>query len=222
MASLRLDEIVARLGGELIGDGSRAVSRIATLEAAGPDDIAFLAQPKYRSQLARTRAAAVIVGPRDAAACPVACIVDPQPYVYFARLAQWLNPRQRAAAGCQAGVVTASQLPPSVAVGAGTVIGADCRIGEGVEIGPNCVIGDGVEIGADSLLHAQVTLYRGCVVGARAVIHSGVVIGADGFGFARERQPAAIAGVETPESANERGEGEEQLKEAMHCWWLTA
>jgi hypothetical protein len=34
--ALRLDEIVARLGGEIVGAGDTVISRIATLENAGP------------------------------------------------------------------------------------------------------------------------------------------------------------------------------------------
>jgi len=58
-----LTELAALTGATLEGDGSVVVSRVATLEHAGPQDIAFLANPRYRGQLATTRAAAVIVAP---------------------------------------------------------------------------------------------------------------------------------------------------------------
>ena len=186
MAVLRLADIVARYGGELQGDGVTEISQVATLERAGPADVAFLANPKYRAGLAHTRAGAVILSPQAAADCPVACIVCEQPYLYFAHLSQWLNPRPRACAQIHPAASVGSVLPSSVSVAAGSVVGANCVIGERVEIGANCVIGDGCSIGADSLLHAQVTLYPGSVVGARAILHAGAVIGADGFGFARE------------------------------------
>jgi hypothetical protein len=54
--AVRLDEIVARFGGEIVGAGDTAISRISTLESAGPGELAFLANPKYRHQLATTRA----------------------------------------------------------------------------------------------------------------------------------------------------------------------
>ena len=59
-------EIVARLSGNCVGDASLMVDRIATLEAAGPSHIAFLANPRYRAQLASTRAGCVIVAPAHA------------------------------------------------------------------------------------------------------------------------------------------------------------
>ncbi|MBS3934829.1 MAG: UDP-3-O-(3-hydroxymyristoyl)glucosamine N-acyltransferase, partial [Sulfuritalea sp.] len=85
-----LGEIVARFGGELTGDAGRVVTGLATLEAATPEQLSFLAHPKYRGQLAQTRAGAVILAPAEAAACPCAAIVVAQPYLYYARVSQWL------------------------------------------------------------------------------------------------------------------------------------
>lgn len=166
----RLDQIVARLGGELVGDGDRRIRQVATLERAGADEIAFLANPKYRSQLAATRAGAVILAPPAAAGFGGTCIVSANPYAYFARVAQLLNP----------------YVAPAIAIHPGATVAAEARIGEGTVIGPGCVVGPQAEIGAGSLLHANVTVYAGCRIGRRAIIHAGAVIGADGFGFARE------------------------------------
>jgi UDP-3-O-[3-hydroxymyristoyl] glucosamine N-acyltransferase len=187
VTGLRLAEIVARLGGELRGDGDIVVCQVATLARATADDIAFLSNPRYREQLASTRAGAVILAPAAAEACPTACIVTNDPYAYYARVAEWLYPAQRPAPGIHAAATVESTLPASVSVAVGACIGRNVRLGEQVSIGAGCVIGDGVEIGEGSLLHANVTIYAHCVLGKRAVIHSGVVIGADGFGFAREK-----------------------------------
>src|SRR5512145_3458497 len=98
-----LREIAGQLGGELLGDGELRIARIATLEGATPDAISFLANPKYRAQLATTKAGCVIVGPaaRDEAADRGAAIVTPDPYLYYARLSQWWARamRPQAAAG---------------------------------------------------------------------------------------------------------------------------
>ena len=169
MSTVRtLGEIVARYGGELRGEAGLGVTGLATLEAAGAGQLSFLANSKYRQQLATTRAAAVIVAPELAAECPVAAIITPQPYLYFARVSQWLAP-QAATAGIHPSAVAESPLPVSVSIGAQCWIGAD------------------VEIGEDSVLYPGVKVYPGCRIGRRAIIHSGAVIGADGFGFAREK-----------------------------------
>ncbi len=170
-----LREIAGQLGGEVVGDGELRIARIATLEAATPDAIAFLANPRYRAQLASTRAGCVIVSPalRDEAAARGAAIVTPDPYLYYAKLSQWWarTMRPRAAAGVH----------PSA------VVDPSARIAPDAVIGPLCVVGADVRIGAGTRLAARVTVYDGCSIGARCIVHSGVVIGADGFGFAPVR-----------------------------------
>ncbi|WP_288127558.1 UDP-3-O-(3-hydroxymyristoyl)glucosamine N-acyltransferase [Accumulibacter sp.] len=185
---LRLDEIVARLGGMLQGDGSLVVSQVGSLLSAGAGEIAFIASPKYRAQLKRTKAAAVIVPPQFANDTTLPHIIHQNPYAYYARVVGLLNPALPCRSGVHPGAVVNSPLPASVSVGANAVIGDGVRIGENVTIYPGCVLGDGVAIGDDSVLHANVVVYDHCVIGRRAVIHAGAVIGADGFGFAKDGQ----------------------------------
>jgi UDP-3-O-[3-hydroxymyristoyl] glucosamine N-acyltransferase len=194
---LSLADIVARLGGDLIGDGSLRITRIAPLDQAAAGDLGFLANPKYRSLLATTGATGVIVPPDAVGECPVAAIVTPQPYLYFARVAQLLNPPRKPSKGIHPSAVVEVAVPAGVSIGANVRIGPDTVIGEGAVIEANCSIGNGCRIGADSWLHAGVVVYDRCVLGARAIVHSGVVIGADGFGFARD---AAGAWVKIPQT----------------------
>ncbi len=182
---LRLDEIVARLGGEIVGAGDTAISRIATLELAGPGDLAFLANPKYRSQLAATRAAAVIMAP-PAVPELKAAILTPQPYLYFARVAQWLNPDPRPVPGIHPSAVVEGRVAAGASIAPNVYIGHGAEIGDAVVIGPGCSIGEDVVIGAGSRLAANVAVYANCQIGERCLIHSAAVIGADGFGFARD------------------------------------
>jgi len=183
---LRLDEIVARLGGTLEGDGSLVVSQVGSLRSAESGQIAFLANPKFREQLRHTKAAAVIVSPRFVDATALTRIVHPNPYAYYARVASLLNPPRRAAPGVRAGAVIQSELPRSTSVGENAVIGKAVIMGENVTIHPGCVIGDGVSIGDDSIVYPNVVVYHDCVIGRRAIIHAGAIIGADGFGFAKD------------------------------------
>lgn len=188
--TLRLDQIVARLGGELVGAGDTVISRIAPLESAGPGELAFLANPKYRHHLATTRAVVIMAPP--AADGLTAAILTAQPYLYYARVAQLLNPPPAPEPGIHSSAVVEGEVAASASIGPNVWIGAAAAIGEGVVIAANCSIGAGVRIGDDSRLAANVAIYPGSRLGARCLVHSGAVIGADGFGFAREADGAWV------------------------------
>ena len=184
--AVTLTELVAHFGGELVGDGACVVSQVAPLDRARPDELGFVTQSKYLSQLAGTHAGAVIlpVDARDATDLPR--ILTPNPYLYFARVSAMLNPQPRPPAGIHPAATVApdAEIAADASIASGAVIGSGVRIGARTMIGANCVVGDHTRIGTDCLLYANVTLYHGCEVGDRTILHAGCVIGADGFGFA--------------------------------------
>lgn len=193
----RLEEIVARFGGDLRGDGSIAITGLATLEAAAAGQLSFLANPKYRGQLASTRASAVILSAEMAELCPAAAIITPQPYLYFAHVSQFLAEGPHPPAGIHPSAVVESAIPASVSVGPQVWIAADVELGENTVIGAQCRISAGARIGADCRFYPGVTVYAGCRIGSRAIVHSGAVIGADGFGFARAPEGAWVKIAQT-------------------------
>ena len=186
--ALTLREIVARLGGEAVGGGETRFTGIGTLDSARPDQLAFLANPRYRGRLATTRAGAVILGAGDRDAAVTPCIVAANPYAYYARAVALFNPEPEGARGIHpfAQVDGSANVDADAEIGPFVVIGPGATIGSGARIGAHSAIGAGVSIGARTRLHPRVTIYDGCSVGARGIIHSGVVIGADGFGMARD------------------------------------
>jgi len=174
--ALYLSEIVEALGGELQGDPGLLIKGLAPLESAGSGELAFLSNPKYRQQLAASQAACVIVGTamKDAAlvrgASEGACIVTPDPYLYFARLTQlWRRTSGRA---------------PKAGIHPSAVVDPEAIVDPTASIGPLCVVERGARIGAHTVLKSRVTVSEDCRIGARCLLHPGVVIGADGFGFA--------------------------------------
>ena len=101
-----LGELARRLECPVEGDAAIEIRRVAKIEDAGPGDLTFLANPKYASKLASTRASAVIMNGADASlrSAPCAVIRSASPYLTFARAAQVLSPsaggdRGRASAG---------------------------------------------------------------------------------------------------------------------------
>ena len=184
--ALTLSDIVAQLGGELHG-ADLSVTRLAPLEDAQADEIAFVTGSKFADALRASAAGAVIIKADllDTAARPA--IVCADPYVYFARLAALFHPAPRASAGlvhpsavvaANAQVAASAELREFVSVGAGAVIGERVLLMAGVVVEAGAVIGD------DCVLHPRVVVHHRCVLGARCILHAGAVIGSDGFGNA--------------------------------------
>jgi len=170
--SLQLGAIVDALGGELHGDATLSIERLAPLQNAQPDALSFLSHPKYQQELAASKAACVIVSPamREAAAARGAFIVTPDPYFYFARLTQlWKAHHAR---------------PEADRIHLSAVIHAEAHVDATARIGALCVVERGARIGAGTVLKSRVTVSEDCAIGERCLLHPGVVIGADGFGLA--------------------------------------
>ena len=185
-----LGDLAVRFGLVLRGNPTLRVSRVATLANAGEGAISFLANAHYRRQLPATRAAAVILSESDAPSCPVAALIDRNPYAAYARVATLLYPPPAPLAGIHPSAVIhpTARIARSAWVGALCVIEADVVVGERVVIGPGSIVESGVLIGDDTRLVSRVTLRPRVRIGMRCTLHPGSVIGADGFGFAREER----------------------------------
>ncbi len=187
---MTLGELARRLECPVEGDAAIEIRRVAKIEEAGPGDLTFLANPKYASKLASTKASAVIMN-GDAASLhdvpPCAVIRSKSPYLTFARAAQVLSPDKPPAAGVHslASVATDAAVDPTATVSAFAVIGAGATIGARTIVHPHVVIGDGTTIGPDCILHAHVSIRERCTIGARVIVQNGAVVGSDGYGFAQ-------------------------------------
>lgn len=188
--SVSLGELAVRFGCELRGDPDTRVEHVATLAGADARSLSFLANPRYKSQLAQTRAAAVVLDAKTAAECPTAALICANPHAAYARIAAVLHPRPQGPAGVHATAIVAksAKIDPTAHVGPLCVIGADVVIGPRAYVGPHTVLEDGVTLAEDVYLTARVTLCHGVEIGPRTVIQPGAVVGGDGFGFASEQR----------------------------------
>ena len=186
MITRTLTELAAELGGVVVGDGSIVIRGIAGIREAQPGDITFLANARYASHLAETRASAVICN-REPRVAPVPLLQVDNPYLAFTRLVRIFRPESFKP---PAGVHPTAVIAPGAVLGTGVSIGPNCVIESGASVGDrtvlmaNCYLGSQAAIGPDGLVYPRVTVREECVIGARCILHSGVVIGADGFGFA--------------------------------------
>jgi UDP-3-O-[3-hydroxymyristoyl] glucosamine N-acyltransferase len=187
------EQVGTRLIIGTIGQTDRSLQGVATLERAGPDQLSFLANPRYRSLLPQAQAGCVVISLQDrdlvALRDDVTYLLSAQPYVVFARVAQLFAPRPEAVPGvaASASIHPHARLAGSASIGPGAVIEEGACIEEGVVVGAQSFVGARSTVGAGSWLAARVTIYPDCEIGQRAILHSGCVIGADGFGFANDR-----------------------------------
>ena len=181
----RLLELARWVGGRVEGDPERRVRAVATLDEAGPDDLSFLTNARYRSSLAASRAGALLVGDQERIVGRD-LLIAPEPYLALALILGRMYPVPRSASGVSpdARIGVGATLGADVAIEPFAVVGDNVRLGDRVVVGAGVVIGAGSTVGPDSVLMPRVVLYPGTRVGARCLIHSGVVLGADGFGFA--------------------------------------
>lgn len=183
-----LADLAHRCHGELRGDPDYRINRIATLEAAGPHDIAFVAGEKYLPQLAVTHAGAVVLGNADAGLYSGNMLLSENPRLCFTCVAAMLHPPVRPPVGvhAKAAIQTSADIAADAAIGPHAVVESGARVGRGVVIGAGCYVGRGAVIGDGTWLHANVTVGADCVLGQRCIVHPGAVIGSDGFGYARD------------------------------------
>lgn len=186
--SFALAELAERFGLGLHGDGSVRINGVGTLAAAVAGQLGFLANPRYRKELATTGASAVVLAGADAALSPVPCLVAASPYAAFAKVSALFDPSPALVPGIHPSAVIAADafVHPGAQVGPFVSIGARSTVASGAVIGPGCSIGEDCSVGPDCLLVARVSLVARVRLGARVRIHPGAVLGADGFGLAME------------------------------------
>jgi UDP-3-O-[3-hydroxymyristoyl] glucosamine N-acyltransferase len=182
-----LSEIAARVGGEVRGDPSRPIAGVQPLDSAGPDDLSFLAHPRYRDAAAKSRAAALLVRRGEEVAGRDLLLVE-QPYTALAAVIGLFHPPTPPARRVSplASVDATARLGRDVTIAPFAVVGPGAAIGDRAVLLAGVVVGEEAAVGADSVLHPGVVLYPRCSVGARCLIHAGAVLGSDGFGFGEE------------------------------------
>jgi len=181
-----------RLNARLIGDHARRIDSAAPLESAQSNQLAFLANRRYRGAASATSAGAIVLSAPDrmqlfpVPPAAVTLIECTEPYAWFAFAAQALAPASAPPSGiAQPAVVAAdARVDPSASVGPHATVESGVVVGPRARIGAGAFVGARVQIGSDTQIMAGARIYPDCVIGARCLVHSGAVIGADGFGFA--------------------------------------
>ena len=180
--------LAERFGLILRGDSAQRIDGVATLARAGAHQLAFLANPRYRNQLADSAAGLVVMREEDADGYAGNALIAKDPYAAFAKISALFDHRPAVSPGIHpsAAIDSTAVVSPEASIGAFVSIGPHSRVDAGALVGPGCVIGEDCIVGAGSELVARVTLVRRVRLGQRVLIHPGAVLGADGFGLAMD------------------------------------
>ncbi|MFN2501657.1 MAG: UDP-3-O-(3-hydroxymyristoyl)glucosamine N-acyltransferase [Pyrinomonadaceae bacterium] len=181
---MRTREIAAFLQAELVGDENVEILRVAALESATADAIAFYARP---TEPMSTAAGCVIVPPEHGGSSGPVLIKSAHPKLDFVRIARILHPSKTdhshhtsAVYRTTGGGVLADFIGPFAFIADSACIGKGSQIHAGVRVADN------VTIGENTIIHPNCVIYNDVQIGSSCIIHAGSVIGADGFGYVRD------------------------------------
>ncbi|HHX8675026.1 UDP-3-O-(3-hydroxymyristoyl)glucosamine N-acyltransferase [Vibrio alginolyticus] len=189
MKTLTLAELATITGGELFGDESLVVSRVAPMDKAQEGDVTFLSNPKYAKHLSECQATVVMVKAEHKDQCVGNALVVSDPYVAFARVVQAMDTTPKPADDIAPSAVIAAdvKMGENVTIGANAVIETGVELGDNVSVGAGCFIGKNAKLGNNTKLWANITIYHEVSLGDDCLVQSGTVIGSDGFGYANDK-----------------------------------
>lgn len=181
---MKTGEIAELVHGQLVGDDSIEISRVAGIRNASDGEISFLEKADTDP---KTNAACLLVPENFEPFSSLTVIEVKNPKLAFALVAEVLHPpKQRGQEVHPTAVISESaDIALNAFIGAFTCVGDNSRIGEGTQLRAGAKIGDSVSVGRNCILHPNVFVEDGCTLGDNVVLHCGAVIGADGFGFVR-------------------------------------
>ena len=182
---MKLGEIAEKLGCELRGSPDIEINGVAGIEEAEKDELTFVSNPKYLSQIKSTRAGAVILSTK-APSTPIPTLISENPYLSFAHVIELFYQPPEPIPGIHpaATVADTATLGENYSIGANAVIGEGVQLGDNAVLYPNVVIYPYAQIGDDFRAHAHSVVREYCQIGDRVILQDGAVVGSDGFGFA--------------------------------------
>jgi UDP-3-O-[3-hydroxymyristoyl] glucosamine N-acyltransferase len=189
--SLTLDEVLPLIP-DAVAEGSTSVTElkgISSLDTAREEDLSFLGNSKYKSQVPLTSASVVLL--------PEGYVGQPKGNQLFVRMKE---PSRGLAEICRflekrilpsppPGIHETAFVHPDANIGEGVFIGPFSFVGRNASVGPNseisshCHLGDHAQIGESCRIHPGVKILSRCLIGDRVILNAGVVIGSEGYGF---------------------------------------
>ncbi len=187
-SGIKLKDLAKLLEGELSGNGEILITGISGIREAKEGDITFVSHKKYKPELEKTKASAII-STREFKDLNKNFIFLDNPYLAFSKVLNYFYKKEYKSHGVDPKAVIGNNaaIGKDVSIYPLAVIGDNAKIGDRVVICSGVYIGDDSVIDDDSLIYPNVTIRENVVIGKRVILHSGVVIGSDGFGYATDK-----------------------------------
>ncbi|KAA1242768.1 UDP-3-O-(3-hydroxymyristoyl)glucosamine N-acyltransferase [Aquimarina sp. RZ0] len=180
-------QIAGILDGEIEGDETVEVSKLAKIEEGTEGSLTFLSNPKYTPYIYSTDASITIVDKSFEAESGIktTLIRVDDAYKAFSKLLEYYNMVKMNKTGVEqpSFISESAKFGKNMYLGAFSYLGDNVNIGDNAKIYPNVYIGDNVTIGDNVIVFAGAKIYSESIIGDYCVIHSGAIVGADGFGF---------------------------------------
>lgn len=185
---MKLKDIALKIDANLFGDADLNIKEFHSLKTASKEDLSFVLEQKYISQVHQSKAKAfitfkhldglnhqlVVKNPRKALALAIELFYSNQ-----------LNNRSSSQYHDKP-ISESAVLGESVKVNHFVTIGDQSTIGNGSVLMSHVSIGHRCNIGKNCLIYPNVTILDEVVIGDNCIIHSGAVIGSDGFSYAQD------------------------------------
>ena len=184
----KVSELAEMIGATINGNPDHEISGVNSLKLANANEITFLSNVKYRSQLEKSKAAVILVAedwkfpPQEGQTLLYCKNIDKS----FSKLCKLFAPEpQKFEPGIHPSAVVhpTAQIAEGVYIGPTAVVEANAVIGKNTVIGACVYVGENVEIGENCMIYPNVSIMRRCKLGNKIIIHGGATIGGDGFGF---------------------------------------
>jgi UDP-3-O-[3-hydroxymyristoyl] glucosamine N-acyltransferase len=178
-------EIARAVGGYLAGPPDQQITGIASLEQAGPHDLAPVDSARFAEAARGSRAGALLVSRRLKAQWKTPAIVVDHALSALNRAIEMMGLVRRPPGGVHrtAVVEEGAEVHATAAIGPYAVVEAGAKVGARTVLGPHVVVESGVVLGEDCRVAAGVVLHEGVVAGDRVIIGSNSVLGGAGFGY---------------------------------------
>ncbi len=171
------------------GDASVELSGIASLDKATPNDLSFLGNKKYSSDVPTTKAGAILLPNSYNGKLPEnsTIIRVENPSAELAKLGEIIEkvlwPEIKPAIHQSAVIDESAKIGKDVYIGVNVIICEGAEIGDGTVLQGNNYIGRFAKIGERSFIMPNAVIMDYCELGKRVRLQPGVVIGSDGYGY---------------------------------------